>query len=124
MSKKTITRLAMALKKKFRTPEDALRALEMDPALLAQDTATEDAVTNALAFLSEKLDSDDLAEVKRLLIGRTVEGSDYPQKSEESKGEAKDTVLPRPGGKMVAQDAKPLASFRERWPEVARIKVM
>jgi hypothetical protein len=131
MTKESIgTRLAIALRKKYRTPAEALEALGMDPALLVMDTATDDALAKALTFLAEKLDADDLAEVKRLLIGKTVEGSDYPEKNEARKGEAKDgehqpAMLPRPGAiKMVAQDAKPRETWEARFPMAARIRVM
>src|ERR1700722_13005364 len=122
MTKESIgTKLAIALRKKYHSAEEAMKALGMDPALLVMDTATDDALAKAFAFLAEKLDADDLAEVKRLLVGKTAEGSDYPQTNEKREGEAKDgegrtTVLPRPGGKMAAMDSKPRESYETRFP--------
>jgi hypothetical protein len=132
MPKETIgTRLAIALKRKYPTPEAALAALGMDPVLLVQDhDISEDNLAKAFAFLNDKLEPDELEEVKRLLMGRTAEGSQYPQeeaeKTKEERQTAKDrvTTLPRPGGKMAAMDSKPRESYETRFPGAARIRVM
>ena len=72
----------------------------------------DDTMEKAMAFLKERLEPEEMTKLKVILKG---------EKAEEAEDD-EPTELPKPGGKLVASDARP-KSYSERWPTAARIRV-
>jgi hypothetical protein len=134
------SKLALALKARFATPESALRALGLDPVLLAQDKnvarddgdyeaaeeAHSDKLVRILKFLDGKLSADDYNKVAGMVDDNPTGNVDPQSEREDAEREAKDSRgtarLPRPGGKFASDRLG--SRFEDRWPEVSRITIM
>jgi len=105
---------------------------------LANDDVSDDVMKNCLRFLQNRLSPEDMARMKQILMASgetaantetqtndTIENADNIDDDSE-KDEAMDSPppfkgMPRSGGTMVAQDARP-RSYADRWPNAARIR--
>jgi hypothetical protein len=128
-----MTRLGDALRRKFRTPQDALRALGLDPATLAMDARRpsrdaegdpDDAFAATKAFLKAKLSPEDYQGACELL-------DNWQPGAEDEPADLPSGGMPRPGGTTTptrpsAMDARYQGSgaFFSRFPHAARLSVL
>ena len=139
------SKLALALRRKFSSPAEAVLALGLDPILLAQDKKTaRDADLDRAAAEREKerrglaerqaqedheateqAHSEMLVAILKLLDGK-IEPALWTKVANIVEGKA-DASPEQPDAKdsrrKFASDSRG-SSFEQRWPEVSRIKIM
>ncbi len=96
-------------------PKRNAKRLSMDSLSLSDE-----AVSEFIEFLESKLVPEDFASLKKMLANSQQSDEDESEAANDEPPDFKGK--PKPGGTMVAADARG-KSYAEMWPEAARIKV-